>query len=84
MQSTYHRKRPSMPTSKSLLGMGAEVDSQLSHTSKIAYFIKLNNGLILTIYAKIYTRQMTGLLKHPIIISPTLILHHINYTKYLA
>ena len=34
-----------MPTSKALFGMGAEVDSQLSHTSKIVYFIKLDNGL---------------------------------------
>ena len=34
-----------MPTSKALFGMGAEVDSQLSHTSKIVYFIKLDNSL---------------------------------------
>ena len=84
MQSTYHRKRPSMPTSISLLGMGAEVDSQLSHTSKIVYFIKLDSGLILTVYAKIFTRHLTGFLKHPIVILPTLILHHVIYTKYLA
>ena len=73
-----------MPTSKTLLGMGAEVDSQLSHTSKIVYFIKLDSGLILTVYAKIFTRRLTGFLKHPKVILPTLMLHHIIYTKYLA
>ena len=73
-----------MPTSKTLLAMGTEVDSQPSHTSKIVYFIKLDNGLILTAYAKIFTRRLTGFLKHPIVILPTLILHHIIYTKYVA
>ena len=34
--------------------MGAELDSQLSHTSKIVYFTKLDNGLDLTIYTKIF------------------------------
>ena len=62
----------------------AEVDSQLSHTSKIVYFIKLHNGLILTVYAKIFTRRLTGFLKHSIVSLPTLILHHIIYRKYLA
>ena len=44
-----------MPTSKTLLGLCAEVDSQLSHTSKIAIFAKLENGLNSIIYAKIST-----------------------------
>ena len=73
-----------MPISKTLLGMGAEVDSQPSHTSKIVYFIKLGNSLNLTVYAKIFTRRLTRFLKHPIVILPKLILHHIIYTKYLA
>ena len=84
MQNSHPVKHLSMPTSKTLLGMGAEVDSQLSHTSKIVYFINLDNGLNLTVYAKIFTRRLTGFLKHPIVILPTLILHHIIYTKYLA
>ena len=41
-----------MPTSKTLLRIGAEVDSQLSHTSKIVYFIKLDNRLILIVMKK--------------------------------
>ena len=44
-----------MPTSKILLGMGAEVDSQFSQTSKIVYFTKLENDLNLTAYAKVFT-----------------------------
>ena len=84
MQNSHPVKHLSMPTSKTLLGMGAEVDSQLSHTSKMVYFIKLDNGLNLTVYAKIFTRRLTGFLKHPIVILPTLILHHIIYTKYVA
>ena len=84
MQNSHPVKHLSMPTLKTLLGMGAEVDSQLRHTSKIVYFIKLDNGLNLTVYAKIFTRRLTGFLKHPIVILPTLILHHIIYTKYLA
>ena len=84
MQNSHPVKHLSMPTSKTLLGMGAEVDSQLSHTSEKVYFIKLDNGLILTVYAKIFTRRLTGFLKHPIVILPTLMLHHIIYTKYLA
>ena len=84
IQNSHPVKHLSMPTSKTLLGMGAEVDSQLSHTSKIVYFINLDNGLNLTVYAKIFTRRLTGFLKHPIVILPTLILHHIIYTKYLA
>ena len=84
MQNSHPVKHLSMPTSKTLLGMGAEVDSQLSHTSKIVYFIKLDNGLILTVHAKIFTRRLAGFLKHPIVILPRLILHHIIYTKYLA
>ena len=83
MQSSHPVKHFSMPTSKTLLG-SAEVDSQLSNTSKTVYFIKLDNGLILTVYAKIFTRRLTGFLKHPIVILPTLIFHHIIYTKYLA
>ena len=84
MQNSHPVKHLSMPTSKTLLGMGAEVDSQLSHTSKIVYFIKLDNGLILTVYAKIFTRRLTGFLKHPVVILQTLILHLIIYTKHLA
>ena len=84
MQNSHPVKHLSMPTSKTLLGMGAEVDSQLSHTSKIVYFIKLDNGLILTVYAKIFTRRLTGFLKHPVVVLPTLILHLIIYTKHLA
>ena len=64
--------------------MNAEVDSQFSHTSKMVYFIKLDNGLILTVYAKLFTRRLTGFLKDPIVILPTLILHQIIYTKYIA
>ena len=75
MQGIHPAKHVSMPTSKRLVGMSAEVDSQLSHTSKIVYFIKLDNGLILTVYTKIFTRRLTGFLKHPIVILPTLILH---------
>ena len=55
MQSSHPIKHLSMPTSKILLGMDAEVDSQFSHTSKIVYFTKLENGLNLTAYAKIFT-----------------------------
>ena len=85
MQNIHPMKHLSMATSTKLFGMGAEVDSQLSRTSKIVYFIKLDNDLILTVYPKIFTRRLTGFfLKHPIVISPTLILHHITYTKYLA
>ena len=84
IQNSHPVKHLSMPTSKTLLGMGAEVDSQLSHTSKIVYFIKLDNPLILIVYAKIFTRHLTGFLKNPTVILPTLILHHIIYTKYLA
>ena len=75
MQDIHPAKHVSMPTSKRLVGMSAEVGSQLSHTSKIVYFIKLDNGLILTVYTKIFTRRRTGFLKHPIVILPTLILH---------
>ena len=84
MQNSHPVKHLSMPTSKALLGMGAEVGSQFSDTSKIAYFTKLDNGLNLTVYAKIFTTRVTGFLKHPIVILPTLILHHIIYTKYLS
>ena len=84
MENSHPVKHLSMPTPKTLLGMGAEVDSQLTHTSKIAYFRNLDNGLILTVYAKIFTRRLTGFLKHPIVILPTLKLHHIIHTKYLA
>ena len=84
MQNSHPVKHLLMLTSKTLLAMGAEVDSQLSHTSKIVYFIKLHNGLILTVYAKIFTRRLTGFLKHSIVSLPTLILHHIIYRKYLA
>ena len=35
--------------------MDAEVNSQLSHTSKIVYFTKLDNDLNLTVYGKIFT-----------------------------
>ena len=95
MQNSHPVKHLLMPTSKILLGMGAEVDSQLSHTFKIVYFIKLeyktrvcfiklDSGLILTVYAKISTRRLAGFLKHPIVILPRLILYHIIYTKYLA
>ena len=55
MQNSHPIKHLSMHTSKALLGMGAEVDSQLSHTSKILYFTKLDNDLNLTVYAKIFT-----------------------------
>ena len=48
-------KHLSMPPLKTLLGMGGEVDSQLSHTSKIVHFTKLDNGLNLTVRAKILT-----------------------------
>ena len=81
MQISHPVKHLSRPTLKILLGMGAEVDSQLSHKSKIVYFIKLDNGFILTVYAKIITRRLTGFLKHLIVILPTLLLHHIIYTK---
>ena len=74
MQNSHPVKYLSMPTSKTLLGMSAEVDSQLSNTFKIIYFIKLDNSLVLTVYAKIFTRRLTGFL----------IFHHIIYTKYLA
>ena len=52
MQNSHPVKYVLMPTSKTFLGMGAEVDSQLSHISKTVYFTKLDNGLILTVYAK--------------------------------
>ena len=65
MQNIHPVKHLSMPTSKKLFGMGAEVDSQLSHTSKIVYFIKLDNELILTVYPKIFTRRLTVLLEAP-------------------
>ena len=55
MQNIHPIKHLSMPTSKTLLGMGAEVDSQLSHTSKILYFTKPDSDLNLTVYAKIFT-----------------------------
>ena len=84
MQNSRPVKHLSIPTSKTLLGMGAEVDSQFSHTSKIVYFVKLHNNLNLTVYAKIFTRHLNGFLKHLIVILPMLILHHIIYTKYLA
>ena len=77
-------KTPLNAYSKILLRMNAEADLQLGYTYKIVYFIKLDNGLILTVYAKIFIRCLTGFLKHPIVILPTLILHHIIYTKYLA
>ena len=64
MQNSHPVKHLSMPILKTLFGMGKEVDSQLSHTSKIVNFIKLGNGLILTVYAKIFTRQLTWFLKH--------------------
>ena len=84
MQNSHPIKHLSTPTSKTLLWMNAEVDSQFSHTSKMVYFIKLDNGLILTVYAKLFTRRLTGFLKDPIVILPTLILHQIIYTKYIA
>ena len=84
MQNCHPVKQLSMHTSEKLLGKGGEVDSQLSHTSKIMYLIKLENGSVLTVYAKIFTSRLTGFLKHPIIILPTLILHNIIYTKYFA
>ena len=65
MQNIHPVKHLSMPTSKKLFGMGAEVDSQLSHISKIVYFIKLDNDLILTVYPKIFTRRLTVLLEAP-------------------
>ena len=37
------------------LTLCAEVDSKLSHTSKIVLFTKLDNGLISTNYANIFT-----------------------------
>ena len=49
MQNSHPVKHLSMHTSEILLGMGAEADSQLSHRSKIVYFIKLDNDLILTV-----------------------------------
>ena len=52
MENSHPIKTLSMPTSKILLGMGAKVDSRLSHKSKIVYFTKLDNGLNLTAYAK--------------------------------
>ena len=55
MQNSHPIKHLLMPTSKTVLGMGAEVDSQLSLTSKILYFTKLDNGLNLTVYTKIFT-----------------------------
>ena len=84
IQNSHPVKHLSIPTSKTLLGMGAEVDSQLSHTSKIVYFIKLDNGFILTVYAKVFSRRFTGFSKHPIVILLTLILHYLSYGKYLA
>ena len=45
----------SMPTSKTLVGICAEVDSQISHTSKITLFTKLENGLNLTICPKTFS-----------------------------
>ena len=84
MQNSHPVKHLFMLTSKTLLEMGAEVDSQLSHTFKIVHFIKLDSGLNLTVYAKIFTRRLTGFLKYPIVTLPTLILHHIIYIKYLA
>ena len=84
MQNSHPVKHLSMPTSKSLLGMAAEVYSQLSYISEIVYFIKLDDGLSLSVYAKIFTRRLTGFLKHPIEILPTVLLHHIIDAKYLA
>ena len=55
MQHSHPIKHLSMPTSETLLGMGAEVDPQLSHTSKIVYFTKLYSGLNLTVSTKIFT-----------------------------
>ena len=55
MQNSHPIKHFSMPISKTLLGMCAKVDSQLSHTSKKVLFTKLDNGLNSTIYAKIFT-----------------------------
>ena len=54
MQNSHPIKYLSMPTSKTLLGMVAELDS-LSHISKILYLTKLDNGLNLTVFAKIFT-----------------------------
>ena len=54
MQNSHPVKHLSMPILKTLFGMGKEVDSQLSHTSKIVNFIKLGNGLILTVYANLH------------------------------
>ena len=77
MQSSHPVKHFSMPTSKKMHEMSVEVDSKLSHTSKvIVYFMKLSNGLILTDYAKIFSKRLTGFLKHPIVTLPRLILHH--------
>ena len=55
MQNSHPIKHLSMPTSETLLGMGAEVDPQLSHASKIVYFTKLDSGLNLTVSTKIFT-----------------------------
>ena len=66
MQNNHSLKHLSMPTPKRLLGMGAEVDSQLTHTSNIVYFIKLDSSLILTVHAKIFTRRLTDLGSHVI------------------
>ena len=52
IQNSHPVKHLSMPTSKTLLRIDAEVDSQLSHTSKIVYFIKLDNRLILIVMQK--------------------------------
>ena len=53
-----------MPISKTMLQMRAEVDSQLSHTSKIVLSTKLDNGLNSTIYANIFTLDV-GVLNAP-------------------
>ena len=77
MQSSHPVKHILMPTSKVLPRICVKVDSQLRHTSKMLYFIKLDNGLILTDYAKIFTKRLTGFLKHPIVTLPRLILYKI-------
>ena len=83
MQNSHPTNHLSMLNSKTLLGICAEVDSQLNHKPKIVLFTKLENGLNSTIYAKFFILD-AGFLMRPIIIIPTFMLYHIIYTKYLA
>ena len=81
MQNSHPIKHLSMPTSKTLLGMCPEVDSQLINVSKIV-LCKTRQWLKFNYLRKnLHTRHLTWLLMSLIVIIPTLILHHIIYIK---